>query len=611
MAFRLHHYTTLFLSTLLITSSFFPSLTLGAGQYEKQNPKELLNTLPIFHNQVTPINPIFSELWDQALTTVPSYPSPRELLGHFLHHSNTHLESVWNTYSKDIQNQAKNNAMKPKNKIQDDPNPLPGPYWRWVPEYLDAAVPNSTTFTFSSPCFANNTAVATFSSYGVHVELTASNQVGIAGCNDYYLTGTVEWLNLVNVVAPGTYPIDFPIGNNVLGSREWVTREGVRIFRFLDSEPYTTLWEALATISLFIPALISSPPDIGSTDRNLDFLHRYVNITYLTRPPAAANLTIDPSLFQSGDLLAIHRADGLSTIESWGTGATTSHITMFMRDEITNELWVVESNAKGADWPIDHIQKNLWDDWVTMAKQAGYGVVWLPMTDSARQTFNVTSAWQFINSTLGKPYGYVEFASTFYDTERDNLPWPATPEALEVVIAIVAGVGIPFSDPMYGSWNLIDLLFTLSLTFKLGLPYGTNLTFIEALNTAAGQGLTFGQLVAKPEQDTWLYGNMSVARVCDAYYCSVVKAGGVFGSLTNSINCAEFENSGVYQLFIFDPAPTRPQACQDVDPAPYPFCQLLGAYQIPLPKVGTNTPYAHMMETCPSLPTEYLRTPGC
>lgn len=603
---RLTSFTTIF-PVVLVASLTYPSFA------SKQNPKELLTTLPPFHPQVSPVNPLLAQLWDQALTTVPSYPSPRELLGHFLNHAHTKLSSDFETlYTPEQQKLAELHSKVPDHLLKDDPNPLPGPYWRWVPTFLGAAVPNSSTvFTFSSPCFANNTAVATFSSYGVHVDLTVSNQVGIAGCSDYYLTGTVEWINLVNVITPGTYPIDFPVGKNVLGSGAWVAREGVRFFRFLDSEPYTTLFEALATISLFIPSLISTPPDIGSTDRNLDFLNRYANISYATRPPSAANLTVDPSLFQSGDLLAIHRADGLSTLESWGTGATTSHITMFMRDEITNDLWVVESNAKGADWPIDHIQKNLWADWIPMAQAAGYGVVWLPLTATARQNFNVTAAWQFINSTLGKPYGFVEFASTFYDTERDNLPWPATPEAIEVVVAVVAGLDIPFTDPDFGSWNLIDLLFTLSLTFKLGLPYGTNITLIEALNIAAGQGLTIGQLVAKPEQDNWVYGNMGLQRVCDAFYCSVVKAGGIFGSLGSSINCAEFENSGVYQLDIFDPAPSRPQVCQDTDPLPYTFCQLLGDYRVILPKVGTVSPYAHMMESCPSLPTEYLRTPGC
>jgi hypothetical protein len=115
---------------------------------------------------------------------------------------------------------------------------------------------------------------------------------------------------------------------------------------------------------------------------------------------------VDPSLFQSGDIIFIHRGDGLATLEQWATGATTSHTVTFLRGEVDNELWVVESQSNGADWPIDRIQKNKWADWQKMAATASYGYVWLPVAASARATFNVTAAWEFFNATEGVNYGF-------------------------------------------------------------------------------------------------------------------------------------------------------------------------------------------------------------
>jgi hypothetical protein len=66
-----------------------------------------------------------------------------------------------------------------------------------------------------------------------------------------------------------------------------------------------------------------------------------------------------------------------------------------------------------------------------------------------------------------------------------------------------------------------------------------------------------------------------------------------------------------FQMTLFDPAPVRPAACVAADPTNV-NCQLAGTHEIHLWGVGTWTPYAHMAEHCPSLPTEYYaRTPGC
>jgi hypothetical protein len=146
--------------------------------------------------------------------------------------------------------------------------------------------------------------------------------------------------------------------------------------------------------------------DAASAQRNYDFLERYANISM--PPRAVHNVAVEPDLIGSGDVLVIHRPDGLSTLEQWGTGAATSHTTTFMRTEATGALMVCESQSKGADWPIDRIQCNDWAAWQAIAATNSYALVWMPLTAEARAAWNNTAAWAFINATLGANYGFQE-----------------------------------------------------------------------------------------------------------------------------------------------------------------------------------------------------------
>lgn len=210
-----------------------------------------------------------------------------------------------------------------------------------------------------------------------------------------------------------------------------------------------------------------------------------------------------------------------------------------------------------------------------------------------------------------------DFAPTFYDTLYDNLPWPARPESLEVILGVLEGLlffveseGVP----------IINLLFVQTLVQRLGGPsvIPFNATFVEALEEAASQGLTFAMLMATPESDALRYnqatgshaGGVGPSLVCNAYACALHKAAGSFGALADSINCADTHNGDVYTMDIFDGAPSRPAACVAADPA-NPHCQLAGARSIVLGKAGTVKPYAHMDERCPSLPPAFARPAGC
>jgi hypothetical protein len=529
-------------------------------------------------------------------------------LAAFLERASASLRAVWDAAPPAAQAAARAGAVRP---LGDTPNPLPGPYWRCIPEFIGDS--GAGALAFASPCFAQTGVAGALAADGATYVLTVNASAPANGtCVDSYLLGTPEWLSLMTFDASKgaaqSQRATFPVNASRPGAAAWVARHGARVLRFLDAEPLTIVYEALETVSLFIPSLITSPPDAASAERNYDFLSRYAGIDMPVR--ATPTVTVDPALIGSGDLLVIHRPDGLATLEQWGTGAVTSHVTTFMRTEATGALVVCESQSAGADWPIDRIQCNDWAAWQAMATKAGYAWVWMPLTPAAHAAFDNAKAWAFINSTLEVNYGFQDFAVTFFDTEFDNLPWPARPESLELIVGVLDGLLSPFiSDE---DTPLINLLFTQTLVQHLGLPK-FNISFLEAVDAAAARGLTFGQVLAMPEQDAWLYpmhtgvGPTAIARVCNAYACAIQKAGGLFGDL--EINCADTHNTDVETLSTIDAAPPRPAACVAADPD-YAYCQLAGARRIPLKQVRV-TPYAHMDEHCPGLPTTYSRPANC
>lgn len=473
-------------------------------------------------------------------------------------------------------------------------NPMPGPYWRWVPQRLGAAL-TGTPLSWAAPCFGNNQATLSMNATAAVLTITASAPIN-ATCSDFYLVGTVDGLQTVQVDKAGSVSATVPVLPRS-GSAQWIAREGVRVFQFLDS-PWPTLYEMLATVSLFVPALMEPSLDAGSFQRNMDFIAGYANLT--NYPPRSAGniaMSIPDSYFDSGDLFAVWHPDGLGTLEQWGTGAATTHIVVGMRYPPDNSLYIVESTDKDSYWPNPNIQRTPFAQWVQMANAANYSVVHLPLTAAARANFNLSAAQAFVNQTLGLPYGYHTFISTFFDTPTDNLPWPATPEAIECVFGILEAL-----DP-----SIVALVLSLSMNKKLGT---TNLTMVEAANwAAANKGMTVGEVIAIPEQDAWVYPD-GISLVCDSYYCAIAKAAGLFGDLAPSIQCTEFQNKDVYSLNFFDLTRQRPAVCAAADPSA-PYCQLMGPFHLNLAGAASVAPYANMAQTCASLPTDYARAPNC
>jgi len=147
-------------------------------------------------------------------------------------------------------------------------------------------------------------------------------------------------------------------------------------------------------------------------------------------------------------------------------------------------------------------------------------------------------------------------------------------------------------------------VFTLSINKRMNT---VNLTIPELALVLQEQNLTWGQVFAMPEQDSWVYPD-GVSLVCSSFVIALYRAGGLFGNLT--IQATEFTPRDLYQTILINPTPTIPADCQAMDPA-NPYCQLMGKYRMEFPGISTVPLYQHMNEQCPSFPPMYERTEGC
>jgi hypothetical protein len=99
--------------------------------------------------------------------------------------------------------------------------------------------------------------------------------------------------------------------------------------------------------------------------------------------------------------------------------------------------------------------------------------------------------------------------------------------------------------------------------------------------------------------------------VCDVLVCETWKAGGLFGNLTDQIQCTEFTNFDAYSLDIFDATYQRPEACVIADPDSQ-FCQILGPYRMSLPFYNSRPMLADMADNCPrGTPPNWAKPAGC
>lgn len=121
----------------------------------------------------------------------------------------------------------------------------------------------------------------------------------------------------------------------------------------------------------------------------------------------------------------------------------------------------------------------------------------------------------------------------------------------------------------------------------------------------AERNLTFGDLMAMPERDGWMYSD-GPSYVCSSFVAAVYVAGGLLPELEGT----EMTPKDVYTLTIYDRNWKVPAKCAQNDPT-LPYCQIMGSYLMELPHYSTIEPYAHMAEHCPTVLPDFPRPDRC
>eukprot|EP01033_Poteriospumella_lacustris_P007150 gene7150-5144_t len=474
-------------------------------------------------------------------------------------------------------------------------------FWKFLPQYQARLIPDGASSTWSTPCFGKNVGSATYSDdkKSVNVKIVSSKAQQLTTCYDGYMSGFVANVNIKNRVTSDklnevvtTYSVAIP--DDVTDAERWdLNANGIRMLRYFvpGSEAYGSL---LNTIELFGAEFTQAVPPVVA-QKNIDFLAKYAKIQVNPRDPSL-NVVPDESEVKSGDAFYIMRLDGLNPMLAWAMGSTTGHVTTALW--IDGELYVCESTTESHYWPTDYIQKTPYRTWIQQTQEADMQVIWAPLNDAARKTYNETAAVEFFKASEGYNYGFQAMLWAWIDTAKGNFPclppdfssnclqW----ELLELFVSLVDRKVHQIGDLMWNS----------AMAHRLNLPDG--LRTADYWYQASLQGMTSTDLIQKPELDTYLYnttryGEPAVGKsmVCCVLVCNVWKAAGVFGELTNDINCGEQTNYDDYALTIH--ADT--------------YRQIVGSYSLELIDFRTQDFYAHMHEKCAALPPSYQRAEGC
>ena len=457
-------------------------------------------------------------------------------------------------------------------------------YFAWIPTYLGAIPVTGDSFSFSGRCFSNNNGKATVLGDGSAVlDITFASPTTSGDCEELYAIATVEAVHLISVKKAETHTVEWK-GNMTSAQASWIQRNGFRVMRFNGTGEETTA-QLLETVSLFFPALLNASIPEGDMERNVNFL---ANQAYYVMDKRPINVvTLDESLINDGDFFGVIRLDGLDPTLAWAMGAHTGHTTIALRFD--GELYICESTTFSNYWPTGGIQRTPYAQWLKQAEAATYNVVHLPLSPESQAKFNSTAAVEWFYTVEGLEYGFENMLFAWIDTAEANYPSTLVSQTHEVLIGWIEDI----------SAGLAMLMWDDAFNMRLGT---TGLDTASCYEEAYNQGLTFESLFALPEQDHWKYAK-GYSMVCDVLVCETWKAGGIFGNLTDQIQCTEFTNFDAYSLNIFDTNYKRPVECEIADPDSqyavmvlpysksltfYRFCQIMGPYRMSLPFYNTR-----------------------
>jgi hypothetical protein len=275
------------------------------------------------------------------------------------------------------------------------------PYWGFIPAYLGGATPDGVPLSWNataSSCFQENSAVLVPQT--ASGSFTLSLTVGAPSsflCSDFYLFATIDGLILHTFSSAGTFNFTWSLSAPTAALEFDLTEKGVRVFRFR-AGLIELLGNVIDTAMLFEAEAMQGVPEDAAL-RNIDFLTKYAGFTMT--PRNVTEVILDESEIESGDFFGLVRLDGLDPMLAWAMGSTTGHTTVALW--IGSQLYVCESTAKGAHWPVNGIQKTPYRTWLQQVKAAGQQAVHAPLTPEARALFNESAAleWFLEHEGLG------------------------------------------------------------------------------------------------------------------------------------------------------------------------------------------------------------------
>ena len=492
------------------------------------------------------------------------------------------------------------------------------PYWRMIPAYITSLIPLDPANTWSSPCFSHVSATVSRTSSTSYTLSITNRDATSRDCSDSYLIGTLEGVKLHSFTCLSPFKflcnqhvdIEWDAANATTAELFDVDSKGFRVFRFQD-DTIASLKELDATLGLFAPLLTKQVSE-DAAKANIDFLANYAGVRGVVAR-SVQRVPVDASLIHSGDFFGVLRLDGLDPMLAWAMGARTGHTVLALWMDQPRQLYIVESTNNNSYWPVNGIQRHRYQDWLDLAGNASYNVVWAPLTAEAAAVFNETAAAEYFYTQEGFDYGYHNLLWGWQDTVIDN--YPCLPPSFELCLTphhvqLLFG----FIDRVIPTVG--DILFIQAWNKRLGT---SGLSFAELLQHAnQTANISAEELPLIVERDDWMYDTnrygqpaQGPAQVCCTFVCNVWKQGGLFGNLSSTIQCAEQTNFDDYSLDLLTTPKQLPKQCTSADPA-NSLCQLEGAYTLELgAEYGQRAAYAHMDERCPSLAPNYSRPSNC
>ena len=464
-------------------------------------------------------------------------------------------------------------------------------FYYFAPNLKALVKPEANKVTFETDCFKKGSfeiVAINETSVDLVLELTESTSLT---CSEIFLITTARIQEPTQVFFSGKHKYTLKnLTNNDISD---LKVNGVRLLGFCQGI-VKSLESIYMTAKLYLGGFSTKHPHVTDymEKSNIEFLKNFVGFDLKHRAEAVSKsiLNIDKKDIKTGDFVAITRLDGLDQLIDMGTGSSIGHTAIAAW--IDGDLYVLESQD-GWYWPRHGIQRNQWDQWVQWAHAADFHVEIVPLKEEFRQLLNAEDAINWFKSKEGLNYGYHNFLFGWLDT-RKNLP-----SFMDFEIFL----------PMFAIWNKVnnasfDKMLCQALNHRMGTK---GLNYYEVVALAAEKGIAFEDLVGIVEKQGWEYDD-GENYVCSAFCTGFYKAGGLFPGM--EINATEFGPKDVYQLEIFDQAPTRPQICIDADPNGH-YCQVMGKYGLQYKGLGTIKRYSNMNERCNSQSPDYIRNDGC